>query len=256
MTIESDQQAIGKLPRPRGRWALMIWLLLATGATIGTVLFANDARNWKLLQKRLGIHTPEKTVERIHKTSRAGARVAGQWLISLSPALPGTRFEPVVEPAQQCAALTEPTQDKPQYTVDGEGNWQCLAFWSAAPSPDAAAVFLQVRGDKMHSITSWRMKLSKADTDGTEILLHGFAMLQQIVHPVSLEPDLQTVIRDKTEKWQDFYSVLGPYVITFRQELLDPKRFNLFALKRRVDRYPLEPAAQDIRAVGNHMSHP
>lgn len=252
MTTQSDQQAMGKLPRPKGRWALVLWLLLATGATVGTVLFANDARNWKLLRHRLGLDIVQTASEPSRKTERVTHRSQGPWFIRRPVPASVADLKPAIEPAQQCRLLAEDEQEPPQFTSDADGNWQCLGFWSSGSTSDAASVFLQIRGDRHREITSWRMKLSKGKTDGQVILDKGISMMRDGIRPFPIPSDLLATIRDDMARWSDFYMVLGPYVVTFRQEVLDPTRFNLIALDRRIDRYPIVPSAAAVIAAGHH----
>ncbi|MBT9368980.1 DUF6030 family protein [Rhizobium sp. CSW-27] len=253
MTTQSDQQAMGKLPRPKRRWALAVWLLLGTGATVGTVLFANDARNWKLLRHRLGLDIQQPAGEHIHKTERVTHRSRSPWFIRRPVPQIVANLKPAIDPALQCKMLAEEEQEPPQFTVDSDGNWQCLGFWSAASTTEAASVFLQVRGNGQSEISSWRMKLSKGKTDGQAVLDKGIAMMRDGIRPFPIPSDLLDTMRHDIARWNDFYMVLGPYVVTFRRELLDPTRFNLIALDRRVDHYPIAPSAQAVIAAGRQL---
>lgn len=246
------------IPRPRKRWPLILFVLLAIGAVAGTTLFANDRRNLRKFAEFLGVplasmsismkppleippaSPPKPSPEPLHwpwiKITAAGDR------------------EPAPSSSDMCKAQGMEDQEKPAYGASPERGWECSMLRTGLGETHSASLFLQARGPEHTPADSIRVKFNLAGSVlGSDLADQALAFIRSSM-ALPADADLDNAMRTRLTGQADFYFIAGYHGMTFRQEIGDPSRYNLIGIDlASIDGRPqilaTEAPARDIRSM-------
>jgi hypothetical protein len=245
---------IAALP-PRRRPIIVPLALIAivVGAVASTVMLANGGRNiapllqaagpgWeKALAASLGWHD-----DAIPQAQQAGASPHPADAVSTSSAgfidmsssriaATGADTTEVADSgrdaaAARCDRLADGTQEKPAFTAEENGRWQCTALLTFVDDTGASSLFVQIRGLDGSLFSSFRIKFNSGPTGITTTLANEAIRLAGIGLATDETPDGSADLRDRLLHEKNFDAVIGGYRATFRREASDATRGNLIIL--------------------------
>lgn len=217
--------------RPRTRWPLILFILVAVGAVFGTALLANDRKNLKRLVEFLQIPMPATSVtvapslEPIPSVAETppAPEVHWPWLASTDV----TSIWPAPSSSAICAAQSLEQQEKPAYAASPERGWECSMLRTNIGETHVASLFLQARGREHSPADGIRVKfnlsggsLSPELADQALAFIHATAAMRPDV-------ELDEALRKRLTGQADFYFIAGYQGMSFRREIADPSRYNL-----------------------------
>jgi hypothetical protein len=226
---------VGLPRRPANRWPLVACLIASIGAIAGTVLFANDGRNLKLLQASLGIK-PDVAQMITAAPAPSIEQPAPSWpFIASDVAAPLSIRD---QPAATCAALAPSEPDAPPPFVIRDDEWEC-AFLFPPIGEVQSTLFLQARGSSTETL-SVRVKFNLNDGAITPKLASQAVGFAGAFLPLAIfDLELRDKIETRLLTMEDFSLSVDRYRVSFRRELADPTRGNLIFAKRPVRLFDL-----------------
>jgi hypothetical protein len=232
---QSQPSPSSALPRPRRRWPLVLFILLAIGAVAATVLLANDRKNLVKLAEFLGMPPSSastgaipvvKPVPVVSQATSPNASPQWPWLHTADTG----RLQPAPSSSDMCKAQAERGQEKPAYAASPERGWECSMLRDGLGDTEAASLFLQGRGNEKMPADAIRIKFNLAGGPlANDLADQALAFLHA---STALEPnsDLDEALRTKLTEQTDFYFIAGYQALTFRREMGDHTRYNLIGL--------------------------
>lgn len=216
--------------------ALAFSLLLACvlAALAATVLAVNNGRNYERLVRQVGLDdyllaAPPPALRIDKQRRQPPANRFPPWL--LSPGLERMAlFEkaPPLSAEERCNFLRTEKGTQPTFTTS-EDDWECVIFEEFDTSPDPASFFIQARGGMPDTFRNFRLKFSLTNPlTETVVLNEAIAAIQRFDLPMA--PETRAYISEKLSARTEFTSTSENYWMSFRQEIIDKRRYNLLIL--------------------------
>lgn len=219
------------------KWPLVLFLMIAVGAILSTVLLANGGRNLRAVfgMPRMEAapapsSTPFEQQEKIRPPSPRWP-----WLSHTAELQP---LRKVGAPRQMCGQLALNGHEEPEFQISAARIWKCSVL---RPENSSSSLFLQARGRENSAATSIRVKFNL----GSDGLSDGMTAeaLTFFYNATVLPPDreLRFILQKKLETRRDFYLLAGYYSLTFHREIDARDRYNLIGVDRIADTFGQRP---------------
>ncbi|MFB9951065.1 DUF6030 family protein [Rhizobium puerariae] len=226
--------------RRRQRAAILVFSLFLTGVLTllaTTVLAVNNGRNYKRLVRQLGLESyllpspppPDLRVGRLRQlppSDRFPPRLlaAGLERVALLDKTAPFSAE------ESCNLLKSEKGTEPTFTT-GANDWECLFFEEYGSAAERASLFVHVRGVLPDAMRTFRMKLSLTDPPvEPEVVGAAVAALGRFGLPMT--PETTAYLIERLSARDEFTSVVENYRMSFSQEIMDRRRYNLLILPR------------------------
>lgn len=157
-------------------------------------------------------------------TAKATLRIASPppiQAVSKGARLPAKTFD-----ASRCRGISDLSQKKPPVFQEGaNGEWECTSFLEFPETGHAPSIFVQIRGAKGESWSTFRLKLNFGSPLSRQSLSEkAVAIIESLIGDRTQLEELRTRLAAR----QEFESSIAGIGLRYRQEGMDPTRFNLF----------------------------
>lgn len=203
-----------------------------------TILFANDQKNFRSLKELIlgppAAVDPEPPAAAPSPSQEATSILKPLLEMSVSDTIPLVR---VASAENRCRSLTLTNQELPIYTETDRFS-QCMVLYRDGIGQASPSVFIQIQTDQSGMVTSFRLKFNTEGKAAETLVPKGLKLLELFGGFFLKTEEFLGVLSNRIESWENFQTVLGPYVVEMNQELIEPTRFNVFGRLHRAGLLP------------------
>lgn len=157
-------------------------------------------------------------------TASATLRIASPPLAQA--ASKGARLPAKAFDVARCLGMSDLSQkNRPVFQEGPNGEWECMSFLEFPETGHNPSIFIQIRGAKGESWSTFRLKLNFGSLLSSQSLSERAV---DIIEALIGDRTPMEELRAKLAARQEFETSIAGVGLRYRQEGMDPTRFNLF----------------------------